>query len=124
MKGNSFDGVSINCDKLLPSRLCLEESKVFRFFTVIFSHILICFASEGGRKVRPQTRHGMRDWGPEGSGATGALGCMGTGGEGGGPARVGGGVLLIGRKSSMQREASPAGSGDAEREDLDDCCCW
>lgn len=74
--------------------------------------------------MRPQTRHGIRDCGPEGSGATGALGCIGTGGDGGGPARVGGGVLMSGRKSSLQGEASPAGSGDAEREDFDDCCCW
>lgn len=49
---------------------------------------------------------------------------MGTGGDGGGPARVGGGVLMRGRKSSLQGEESPAGSGDAEREDFDDCCCW
>jgi hypothetical protein len=102
---------------ILPSRLCLEESKVFRFFIVIFSHILTCLARDSGTKVRAQTGHGSSGRGPEGSGGTGAIGWVGTGGDGGGPARLGGGVLSNGRNDSWLTDfASPAGSGDDDLE--------
>lgn len=76
--------------------------------------------------MRPQTWHGIRGSGPEGSGATGATGCVGTGGEGGGPTRDDGGVLSSGRYESSLAgtgDAAPAGSGDGEREDLEECSC-
>lgn len=108
----------------LPSRLCREESNVFLFFTVIFSHILTCFARDCGTKVRPQTGHGVRGNGAGGSGATGAMGWVGTGGEGGGPTLVGGGVRNNGRNdSSSTGDAAPAGSGDGVREGFEDCSC-
>lgn len=107
----------------VPSRLCLEESKVFLFLTVIFSHILTCFARDSATKVLPHTAHGMRETGPGGSGATGATGCVGTGGEGGGPTRLGGGGVRIGRNdSTLPGVVTPAGSGDGDREDFEEWC--
>lgn len=54
------------------------------------------------------------------------MGCVGTGGEGGGPARLGGGVLKMGRNESSlpgTGEAAPTGSGEGEREDFKGCSC-
>ena len=115
-----------------PSRLCLEESKVFLFFAAVFSHILTCFASDTGTKVRPQIAHGWRGSGRAGCGATGATGFVGTGGEG---TRFGSGDLWMGRNESSLETGGvtprtggvtprTGGSGDGDLEFFEVCSCW
>lgn len=71
-KSSQFSKININvAHSHIPSRLCREESKVFRFFASIFSHILTCLLSDSGTNVLPHTWHGLSGSGPEGSGATG-----------------------------------------------------
>lgn len=41
----------------VPSTRCRDESKTFRFFVFIFSHIPMCLANESGTKVREHIGH-------------------------------------------------------------------
>jgi hypothetical protein len=51
----------------VPSRRCRDESKIFRFFVVIFSQMPMCLASVSGTNVRAHIGHSCN----------GRLGCDG-----------------------------------------------
>lgn len=55
-----FSGGGGSNAKSVPSRLCRDESKIWRFFAVVFSHILTCLTNVVGTNVREHIGHGWR----------------------------------------------------------------